>query len=441
MSAAAVTVAVVLGAIGFVVALDRILYSTAQDSAREQAAAISTSISSGERSAPQALSEITSKGSLIQVLDASHRVVASSEPALADSSVSKLRPAPGAVATAQEATIPGEVGEPHAVVAQGLTDPSGTAYTVVVAKPLDVETTTVRTAATLLVLASALLLAILMVLINRTVRQALLPVESIRSEVARITQVRGRGHITVPPSGDEIARLAETMNVMLGRLEQADATTRRFISDASHELRSPLATIRAAIEVPHAGTGADRERDAVVQGEVLRMQHLVEDLLTLAKADDGLPLTLEEVDVDDLVESEVRRLRATGTTPVTASITASRVVGDRLKLAQALRNVVDNAMTHTVGAVGLEVHPEGEVVVLTVDNDGPPVPEEQREAVFDRFTRLEESRERDRGGSGLGLAIVRTIVEAHGGTVRATSTPDGRCRFEVRLPLDAGTAS
>ena len=435
VSAVAVTVVIALGVIAFVTALDRVLYSSAQDAARTRASEISATVAAGERPADLALRDVSSRGSLLQVIDGRNRVVASSESALDASPITNLRPGPGAVSVAQEATIPREVGEPHAVVAQGVADPSGAAYVVVVAKPLDVQVDTVRAATVLLALGASALFLILMALINGTLKQALAPVEHIRSEVARITRVRGTGQVTVPPTGDEIARLAQTMNLMLGRLEQADSTTRQFISDASHELRSPLATIRAALEVSGPGAGADAERDAVIHGEVLRMQHLVEDLLTLAKADDGLPLKLEEVDLDDLVESEVRRLRATGEGPVTASIAASRVVGDRLKLAQALRNLVDNAAAHTTGAVHLAVGPHGDDVALTVDNDGPPVAAEVREAVFGRFARLEESRERDKGGSGLGLAIVRTIVEAHGGSVRATESPSGQCRFEVRIPV------
>lgn len=436
VSAAAVTVAIALGVVGFVVALDRILYSSAQDSARTHAHEISSTIASGEQPARTALSDVTSKGSLVQVLDSAQHVVASSEPALEGRPITRLRPGPGVVQVDQEATLRGEVGEPHALVAEGVTDPSGAAYVVVVANPLDVEATTIRTATVLLALGAVVLLLVLIVLIDRILEQALEPVERIREEVARITRVSGRGHLTVPPSGDEIARLAETMNVMLDRLERADATTRRFISDASHELRSPLATIRTAMEVAAQHPGPDPERDAVISGEVLRMQHLVEDLLTLAKVDDGGRLTLEEVDLDDLVEAEVRRVRAMDTAPVTAAITAARIVGDRPKLAQALRNLVDNAMRHTVGGVALAVRPAGDVVVLTVDNDGKPVPLDQREAVFERFARLEESRERDTGGSGLGLAIVRTIVEAHGGSVEATQTPQGQCRFEVTLPRE-----
>ena len=242
----------------------------------------------------------------------------------------------------------------------------------------------------------------------------------------------------MPPSGDEIARLAETMNLMLRRLEDADASSRRFVSDASHELRSPLATIRAVMEVDSpsgAGAGDESERDALVMAEVLRMQQLVGDLLTLAKADDGGVTTIhEDVDVDDLVDAEVRRLRMTGRLTISATIEPARVVGDRARLAQAVRNLVDNAARHARSSVHLSVRTEGDDVVLVVDNDGPLIPPEDRELVFERFSRLEDSRDRDAGGSGLGLAIVQTFVAAHAGTVTAQESPTGLCRFEVRLP-------
>jgi signal transduction histidine kinase len=255
--------------------------------------------------------------------------------------------------------------------------------------------------------------------------------------VSQISQVRGRGSIDVPPTGDEIARLAETMNDMLIRVERADASTRRFVSDASHELRSPLATIRAAVEVSGGGRPQDG-RDVVILGEALRMQGLVDDLLTLAKADDGAPLAREDVDLDDIVDGEARRVRATGV-GVEADIRAARVQGDPVRLEQMVRNVVDNAVRHTTGAVALSVGTEGDEVVVRVDNDGPPIPEAERDSVFERFTRLQESRHRDTGGSGLGLAIVRTVALAHGGTAVATQTPDGNCRFEIRLPAGDGT--
>ncbi len=279
----------------------------------------------------------------------------------------------------------------------------------------------------MLAIGSVFLVTGLLLLIGRIVDRALEPVERIRSEVARIRHVGASERVGVPASGDEIARLAETMNDLLGRLERADSSMRRFVSDASHELRSPLATIRAVIETTPGPSGPDG-RDAVLVGEVVRMQRLVDNLLTLAKADDdGLVMARQEVDLDDLVDQETRRLRASGTVPVTAVIEPARIVGDTNRLAQVLRNLVDNAVCHTTGGVYLAVGTRDEEAVATVDNDGPPIDPGDREAVFDRFTRLQASRERDTGGSGLGLAIVRTVVAA-------TVSPQGRCRFEVRLP-------
>jgi signal transduction histidine kinase len=435
VAAATATLVLVLGVAAFTAALDRVLYSAAQDAARTRLADVVSVVSAGHAPAGQALHDIPGRGSLLQVLDTRHHVVAASEEAISRTPITPLRPRPGDVRVAEVAGIPGELGEPYALAVQGVQTPDGSALVVVVASPLDVEATSVRSATILLALGAAALLLVLVYIISRSVRKALEPVERIRSEVARITHARGQEHISVPPTGDEIARLAQTMNLMLARLGQADVASRRFISDASHELRSPLATIRAAVEVP---AGADHtsiaDRDRVIHDEAMRMQRLVDDLLLLAKADDGLPLRIEEVDLDDLVEAEVRRLRATAEVSVTASIAAARVMGDRLRLAQVVRNLVDNAVAHSRGAIALAVSSNADGVVLTVDNDGPAIPEDKRELVFDRFARLEESRARDHGGSGLGLAIVRALVEAHGGTVRAAETPVGTCRFDVRLP-------
>jgi len=429
-----VTVMIVVGVAAFAVALDRILYSASLDAARTQASQASQLVSSGESPASQVLTRIPVQGAVLQVLDSDGLVVAASEQRLEGKPITSLRPAPGQVAVAQVTTIPGEVGEPHAIVAQGVADPSGARYVIVVGSPLDIEADTVQSATVLLAVGAAALLVLLLFLIWRVLQQALAPVERIRSQVSQITQVRGRGTIDVPPTGDEIARLAETMNDMLSRLERADDSTRRFVSDASHELRSPLATIRTTMEVSGRGTAGPVDApDRVIYAEALRMQGLVDDLLTLAKADDGAPLAREDVDLDDIVDGEARRVRATGVA-VESDISAARVVGDPVRLEQMVRNLVDNAVRHTIDTVSLRVATEGDQVVVRVDNDGPPIPEADRESVFERFTRLQESRQRDTGGSGLGLAIVQTVAVAHGGTVVATQTPEGSCRFEIRLP-------
>ena len=177
----------------------------------------------------------------------------------------------------------------------------------------------------------------------------------------------------------------------------------------------------------------------LTRGEVLRLQSLVEDLLTLAKADDqGVPLTIEEVDLDDIVDVEVKRLRATASCPVRAHIEPAQVLGDGGRLAQTLRNLVDNAVRHTTGGVWvvMDTSRPGWVSVH-VDNDGDPIPEAERERVFERFARLDSARARDRGGSGLGLAIARSFAGAHGGTVTTGESAEGRCRFTVTLPTIA----
>lgn len=438
ITAATLGVALALGVAVFAVSLDRILYAAAQDTARSKAHQVAAAIRSGHSTPAQAVEQTASRGAILQVLDVAGGVVASSETSLRDTPITHPEPRDGSIDRFQSATVPGEVGEPHAVVAEGVRGPAGVRYTVAVATPLEVESATVKVATLLLSAGSLLLLGLIVVAVGRGVRRALAPVESIRCDVDRISSARGLGHVTVPASGDEIARLAQTMNQMLDRLARADATTRRFVSDASHELRSPIATIRASMEILPAGRDAEGEdRDAVVLAEAIRMQRLVDDLLTLAKADDRAPTERRDVDLDELVAAEVRRLRTTASVSARAAISPVRVTGDETRLAQMLRNLVDNAVRHARGAVELDVHGDATWAVLRVDNDGPPVPSSRRDDVFGRFTRLDEARDRDAGGSGLGLAIVRSIARAQGGDVVATERSDGWCRFEVRIPRQA----
>ncbi len=435
MTAVTLGLALALGVAAFALSLDRILYAASQDAARGKASQVAESIRTRRSTPTEAVEATVSRGAIIQVLDPSGAVVTSSEVSLRDRPIARPASPRGTVDQFQSASLPGEVGEPHAVVTEAVSDSAGTAYTVAVAVPLEVESDTVKTATVLLSVGSLLMWILIVVMVSRGVRRALAPVESIRADVDRITQVRGVGRVTQPRTDDEIARLARTMNHMLDRLARADAATRRFVSDASHELRSPIATIRASMEIdPGRAPGAREDRDAVVLAETLRMQRLVDDLLTLAKADDRAPLVRADADLDELVVAEVRRLRTTGAVEVRAEIEPVRVTGDVARLAQLVRNLVDNACRYARSTVALSVVGDGAEGVVRVDNDGPPIPPEHRRAVFDRFTRLDESRARDAGGSGLGLAIVASIAEAHGGRVTALETDDGWCRFEVRLP-------
>jgi signal transduction histidine kinase len=291
-------------------------------------------------------------------------------------------------------------------------------------------------------------LPLLLVLVGGTtwvvVTRALAPVERIRREVEDITGDRLERRVPEPHTRDEIHRLARTMNQMLGRLESSRVRQQRFVADASHELRSPLAGIRQVAEVATAHPGAlpEGELAAAVLEEsarmqrlvdqlLPRMQRLVDQLLLLTRADDGAVTRVrQDVDLDDLALAEARRVRRSGLVIDTSGISGARVRGDQLALAQVVRNLVDNAARHATSKVTVSTRSTGGHAELVVEDDGAGIPADQRERVFERFVRLDEARARDAGGSGLGLAIVKEIVAAHDGSV----TVSAGARFVVRLP-------
>lgn len=267
--------------------------------------------------------------------------------------------------------------------------------------------------------------------------RALAPVERIRREVEQITGDRLERRVPEPASSDEIRRLAATMNQMLARLEASRDRQREFVADASHELRSPLASIRQTAEVVQAHPDAlpESELATTVLEEGARMQRLVEQLLLLTRADEGaVARQPRDVDLDDLVLSEARKVRRPGLVVDVSGVGSGRVRGDQAALEQVVRNLLDNAARHASGRVTLAVANTDDGVELVVEDDGPGVPERDRERVFERFVRLDEARARDDGGSGLGLAIVREIVHAHGGSVSISDAATGGARFVVRLP-------
>ncbi|MFB9762779.1 sensor histidine kinase [Nocardioides kongjuensis] len=269
------------------------------------------------------------------------------------------------------------------------------------------------------------------------VGRALRPVERIRTEVERISGSSLERRVPVPAGKDEIGRLARTMNQMLGRLQAASDRQQQFVADASHELRSPVASLRQAAEVAQAHPGAlpEGELAATVGEEALRMQVLVDQLLVLARAGEGAPgLQRTDVDVDDLVLLHTRRGVEPSAEIDTTGVGPGRVHGDAVALAQVVRNLLDNAVRHADRRVVVGVRQQPDGVVLTVEDDGPGVPVAERERVFERFRRLDDARSRDAGGSGLGLAIVREVVATHGGSVELDSSPLGGARFVVRLP-------
>jgi signal transduction histidine kinase len=379
---------------------------------------------------------------LIQVLDEGGRVVAASPGAGGLAPVARLRPGESAEVEVP-AGGPVEEGGEFLAVATGADTPQGRRTVVVVRST---ETVTEATAAVSGLLAIGLPL-LLMVVGTTTwilVGRALAPVEAIRAEVDAISGDALHRRVPDPPTGDEIGRLARTMNRMLGRLEQAQARQRRLVADASHELRSPVATIRqhAEVALAHPDRTTTAELAATVLAEDLRLQRLAEDLLLLTRADEHtLALRRRPVDLDDLVFDEARRVRgASGLRVDTTAVSAGRVDGDPAGLRRVLRNLGDNAARAAGGHLAFSVAEDDGVVRLTVDDDGQGIPEADRERVFERFVRLDDARARDDGGSGLGLAIVAELITAHGGTVAITSSPLGGARVEVTLPRLADPA-
>jgi signal transduction histidine kinase len=371
---------------------------------------------------------------IVQILSSEGEVLASSRD-LSDEPLARL--APGET---ERLSVPFD-DDPFLAVAVAADQSQGD-YTVVVGHTLDsvVESTTAL--ASLLVVGVPALLILVGVVTWRVVGRALAPVESIRSEVDVISSAELHRRVPVPHSTDEVARLAATMNRMLGRLEEGQTRERRFVSDASHELRSPVATIRqhAEVALAHPDGSSTEDLATLVLAEGRRLQRLVEDLLLLARMDEGASDGRREiVDLDDIVFAEIDRITQSTDMRMDASrVSAARVVGDSKQLVRLVVNLIDNAVQHARTSIAIALQEEGEEAVLQVDDDGLGIPPSDRTRIFERFVRREEARDRDSGGAGLGLAIVSEVAVHHGGSARATESPLGGARFEVRLPRHSG---
>lgn len=268
--------------------------------------------------------------------------------------------------------------------------------------------------------------------------RALSPVEDLRRGAEAVARSGGPGVLPVPRTDDELGALARTLNAMLDSLQTAAARQRSFVADAAHELRSPVAALRASIEVArlHPAAYPADELAAELEGEVLRLQALVDDLLVLARLG-ARPVDDEDLDLGALAREVVavataRPPQEPGRAPVAVSVVVDGTAtarGDRDAVGRILRNLVDNAVRHAGSRVRVTAGPG----CLVVDDDGPGIAVGDRERVFERFTRLDEARERDAGGTGLGLAIVRETAREHGDDVVLGESPLGGLRAEVRF--------
>lgn len=265
--------------------------------------------------------------------------------------------------------------------------------------------------------------------------RVLRPVDEMRTRAAEITGADLSARVPVPDTEDEVHHLAVTMNSMLERLESHDQTLRQFSADASHELKSPVANLRALVDTTSLADPAWEPLQGQMRGETDRLRDLVENLLFLASHQEGQTPLPQSVALDDLLFDEAELLAATGRVAVDLhGVEPVAVQGSRSDLARLLRNLVDNAARHAEERVTLATTEVDGNVVLRVIDDGPGIPIEDRGRVFERFTRLDAARARDDGGSGLGLAIVDQIATDHGAVITITDAPHGGAQFEVSFP-------
>lgn len=397
---------------------------------------------------------VAEAGQIAQVVDAEGRVLASSAtasrtlPVLPTAEVERLAAAGagrGGASTADEVAVSTTEASAYDDAARVAVVPAtldGAPVRVVVTVPLTEVQGLLRALAVALGGVVPVLTALLGAVVWVVLGRVLAPVEALRRAAEQVARTGGPGSLPVVRADDEIGALARTLNEMLDRLERAAARQRTFVADAAHELRSPLAALRAATDVARAHPDAypPGELAAELGAEVLRMQHLVDDLLLLARVG-SVPARVSDVDLTHAVgealavaraaaDASERRLAVTVDVPPAGA----GAVGDPAAVTRVVRNLLDNALRHARGGVRVTVR-AGRVVV---DDDGPGVPEEDRERVFERFVRLGAARERDAGGSGLGLAIAREVARENGGDVTLTAADGGGLRAVLTLPVPGG---
>jgi signal transduction histidine kinase len=434
---ALVAIALVAGALLLALILKHTLLSTLDDSARQRAQDVASLVNTGNlpRTVPTAGGTV-----LVQVVDDHDRVRAASPggdalvPLLSGRALADVR-------KGRTQIVPGSrigIADRLRVVAT-TAGPTSDRRTVLVAVSSSEAEHSLRTVSVVLAIGVPLLLAGFGVVCWFLVGAALRPVAALRQGAGAISETDDGARLPVPGTGDEVARLAETLNDMLDRLAAGGARQRSFVADAAHELRSPLASIRTQLEVarahPDAASWADTADGVLL--DVARLTRLVDDLLLLARLDHGGPaarrsgpLNLRAM-VLSAAGAGVRRL------PVAVDDDDdSRPVlvdADPDGVARILDNLLSNADRYATGSVTVAVRELAETATVTVTDDGPGIAASDRDRVFQRFARVDDSRSEDLGGSGLGLAIVHELTHTYGGTVELQDARPG-LRVVVTLP-------
>lgn len=434
----AVAVALLVGGVLLYVVLTTSLSRTIQADTLSSARTVAALVDAGRLPDPVPVSA----SEVVQVLDTQGRVLGGSvtadrlTPLVTDDERRDALAGDRVVVPGHRSGLSGSL--QVAAVAAG---PATAPVTVVAASPTADLEASGRTLRVLLLVLYPLLLTVLAAIAWRGVGAALRPVEALRHSAARIDETSSETErLPVPPARDEISALAVTLNAMLDRVAGARHKQRSFVADAAHELRSPLASMQTQLEVAHRlGEGGTLPTDLLA--DVHRLSSLVEDLLLLARSDDGAAaVNTAGTDLRSLLPEVVGRYAGSRVPLLLKPVGLDQplgvgeqvgvgeqlgVEGERDALTRALLNLLDNAVRHADREVTLGVHWLPGSVELSISDDGHGIPAGDRERVFDRFTRLDEARDRDSGGSGLGLPITRALLRRAGGTIRLEDADPG----------------
>jgi len=373
---------------------------------------------------------------LVQVIGAGGQVLSSSANIDGEPALFTFPAAATQVSLRQVGAVPGADAGPYRVAATVVVLAQGP-VTVYAARSMSEITRSTGQLGAALLLGAPLLMLLLGSVAWLLTGRALRPVEAIRAQVAGISGTDLHRRLPVGEARDELHRLTCTFNQMLDRIQDSSAAQRRFLADAAHELRTPVASIHTRLQVHtrHQQLPLTPLEQQLLAADAARLAALIGSLLSLARLDSHAALRREPVDLDDLIFDHTQRLHAAHPhlRVDTTNVSGAQVLGDRDSLDQVVTNLLDNAAQHAATTITIHLHSTDTAAALTVVDDGPGIPAADRDRVFERFTRLDGARSRRTGGTGLGLSIVADIVHAHHGTIHITDNQPG-ARLTITLP-------